>query len=63
MPPPDAFGRGDALILHWLHCEPSEDFSEWRAQIGQAAWLEERFFTTLARMIHGNGKRQGKKGP
>nr|DAU20931.1 MAG TPA: hypothetical protein [Caudoviricetes sp.] len=33
---------------------PSEDFSEWRAQIGQAAWLEERFFTTLARMIHGD---------
>ena len=53
-PPPDAFGQGDALILHWLHCEPSEDITEWRAQVGRAAWMEERYFTTLARIIHGN---------
>lgn len=40
--------------MHWLHREPPEDFAAWRARVGQAAWMEERFFTTLARMIHGD---------
>ena len=44
--------------MYWLHCEPPEDFAAWRAQVGRAAWVEERFFTTLARMIHGD-KGQG----
>lgn len=43
--------------MHWLHCVPSEDFDEWRTQIGQAAWMEERYFTTLARMIHGDKRK------
>lgn len=29
-------------------------------QAGEAAWLEERYFTTLARMIHGDKTRSGR---
>ena len=40
--------------MAWLHTLPSSDFGEWEQQIAQAKWIEERYFRTLARTIHGS---------
>lgn len=42
------------MICHWLHLNPAEDMDEWSLQVGQAKWLEERYFIALGRTIHGS---------
>ena len=49
-------GQGDALILHWLHLQPSEDLEEWARQVGLAVWMERRFFEALSRNFWGTRK-------
>lgn len=56
---PDSIGQGDALIRYWLRMEPADDLEKWRGQLAQAAWLEKRLFTALAKTIHGSRRDSG----
>ena len=40
--------------MGWLHARPENELDAWGKQLAQAKWLEERYFKTLARIIHGN---------
>ena len=44
-----------ALIGYWLSEHPSADMATFTEQAATALWLEERYFTNLARALWGKG--------
>jgi hypothetical protein len=41
----------DALIVHYLHAEPSDDLEAYLRQAARAIYLERRYFENLGRLM------------
>lgn len=48
--------EADALIRHWLHEKPAQDFDDFLRQTKQARCLEARYFDAMA-TVFGSKKR------
>ena len=47
----DGLGQLAALIGHYCHEDPAADWDAFQDQAARALWLEERYFTNLAKVF------------